>query len=69
MLHLYQISRTEIERQEEYRDNFNKLLELNYPPTIDISVTLTPVTPNPKPLELLVEGLNENYIFNLLPGM
>ena len=27
------------------------------------------MTPNPEPLELLVEGLNEDCIFNLLPGI
>ena len=69
MLHLYQIFRTEIEIQEVYQNNFEELLELNYPPRIDIGVTLTPVTPNPKPLELLVEGLNEDCTFNLLPGI
>ena len=69
MLHLYQILRTEIEMQEAYQDNFQELLELRYPPRIDISVTLTPVTPNPTPLELCVKGLNEDYIFNLPPGI
>ena len=69
MLHLYQILRTEIEIQEVYQNNFKELLELNYPPRIDIGVTLTPVTLNPKPLELHVEGLNEDYIFNLHPGI
>ena len=69
MFNLYQILRTEIEIQDCYQDNFEELLELNYPPRIDIGVTLTPVTPNPKPLELLVEGLNEDCIFNLHPGI
>ena len=69
MLYLYQILRTEIEIQEVYQDNFKELLELNYPPRINIIVTLTPVTPNPTPLELCVKGLNEDYIFNLAPGI
>ena len=64
-----QISRTEIEIQEFYRDKFKDLLKLSYPPRIDISVTLTPVTPKPKPLELHVEGLDSECIFKLLPGI
>ena len=66
---LLQISRTEIEIQEFYHDKFKDLLRLSYPPRIDISVSLTPVTPNPKPLELRVEGLNSECIFKLLPGI
>ena len=69
MLHLYQILRTEIEMQEVYQDNFKELLELNYPPRISITVTLTPVTSNPTPLKLCVKGLNDDYIFNLDPGI
>ena len=69
MLHLYQISRTEIEIQEVYQNNLKDLLKLNYPPRIDIGVTLTPVTPNPTSLELHVEGLNEDCTFNLHPGI
>ena len=34
-----------------------------------MDVTLMPMTPNLEPLELLVEGLNEDCIFNLLPGI
>ena len=67
MLHLYQISRAEIEMQEAYQDNFKKLLELNYPPRIVINVK--PMTPNSKPLELHVEGLNEDVVFTLHPGI
>ena len=67
MLCLYQILRTEIATQEVYQDNFKELLKLNYPPRI--GVTLTPLTPNPEPLKLFVEGLNEECTFNLLPGM
>ena len=69
MLHLYQILRAEIEIQEDYQDNLKELLKLNFPPRIAIGVTLTPVTPKPEPLELLVEGLNKDYIFYLHPGI
>ena len=64
-----QISRTEIETQELYHDKFNDSPKLSYPPRIDIGVTLTPVSLNPKPLELHVEGLNSDCTFKLHPGM
>ena len=67
MLHLYQISRTEIEIQEDYQGKFEELLKIDYPPRIVIGVT--PMTPNPKPLELHVEGLDRECTFKLLPGM
>ena len=65
----FQISKREIEVQEAYQGKFEELQSLGFPPRIDIGVTLTPVTPNPKPLELRVEGLNSECIFKLLPGM
>ena len=64
-----QISRTEIEVQEVYKGKFEELQRLGFPPRIDIGVSLAPVTPNPKPLELHVEGLNSDCTFKLHPGM
>ena len=45
---------------------YEELKGLGFPPRISIGVT--PVTTNPQPLKLLVEGLNQDCIFNLSPG-
>ena len=44
-----------------------ELKALGFPPRISIGVT--PLTTNPQPLKLQVEGLNEDCTFDLFPGI
>ena len=44
-----------------------ELKALGFPPRISIGVT--PLTANPQPLKLQVEGLNKDCTFNLFPGI
>ena len=48
-------------------EEYEELKGLGFPPKISISVT--PLTTNPQPLKLQVEGLNEDFTFNLSPGI
>ena len=53
--------------QEIYE--INDLLEMDYPPKIEIAILKAPTSPDAGPLCLRVEGLNRDCVFVLLPGM
>ena len=61
-----QLSRNEISQQVSYKEH-EELKALGFPPRISIGVT--PLTTNPQPLKLQVEGLNEDCTFDLSPGI
>ena len=62
-----QISKDEIRMQEIYE--ISDLLEMDYPPKIEIAILKAPTSPDAGPLCLRVEGLNRDCIFVLLPGI
>ena len=63
-----QILKDEISVQEKY-EGISNLLDLEYPPRIEITIHCVPTSPESGALCLHVKGLNTEPIFELLPGI
>ena len=57
---------TEISTHDTYE--ISDLLDLDYPPHIEIAVKRVPPSPDSGPLCLQVTGLNKKSIFKIYPG-
>ena len=54
---------------QEMYEEISDLLELDYPPRIEIAIQNVPTSPETGALCLHVQGLNTESIFELLPGI
>ena len=64
---VFQIFKEEISPQEMYE--ISDLLEMDYPPKIEVEIQSLPCSPDSEPLHITIRGLDRESTYVLRPGM